>query len=133
MHHSQERGENENVPNLDGVCKREGGQDESQQHGSHLRRNDDTMTIHSVGHHASDGSHQEYRELAGESHAAQQERRPGQPIHEPGLCDRLHPRAGQRNQLPGKEQLKVAVLQRAYTDGPARLFLRAEDIVRGGI
>ena len=60
------------------------------------------------------GRHDEYGDLAGEAHRAQQEGRVGHAIDQPRLRDRLHPGADQRNQLAGKEQLEVAMAECAH-------------------
>ncbi len=72
-------------------------------------RDHDPMPIGAVRHHAADRRNQKHRNLAGEPDRPQQQRRSRQAIHQPRLGDRLHPGADQRDQLAGKEQLKVAM------------------------
>ena len=62
-----------------------------------------------VGDGAAERSQQEDRNLARKSDKAQQHRRAGQPVDEPGLRHGLHPRADQRDELPAEEQPVVPV------------------------
>ena len=52
-------------------------------------------------------------ESAKQSDQTEQNNRAGQTINQPALRDRQHPRPDERDELPGKEKLKVLVPQSA--------------------
>jgi len=55
--------------------------------------------------------------LAGESDCAQQQGGTGESVYQPRLCNALHPRADQRDELSAEEKLEVTVPQSTET-GP---------------
>src|SRR5271165_1201865 len=67
-----------------------------------------------IGGIVADRCDQEHRNLAGKTHRPQQQRRSRHAIHQPRLCDSLHPGPDQRDKLPGEEQLEVTMPQRAH-------------------
>ena len=113
VHHAEQRGEHENLPHLHDLEQGEPGQRAGQQHGSDLGSDHDAMAAVPVGHQAAHGREQKHGNLAGEIDRTQQRRRPGEPVHQPGLRHGLHPGADQRNDLPREEQPEVAMAQRA--------------------
>ena len=73
-----------------------------------------------------------------ESHRAQLQSRPRQPVDQPGLRHGLHPGADQRNQLSAEKQLEVAMPQRASgrpasADGVSSPVSTASAIARSGM
>ena len=61
---------------------------------------------------------QEGRNLPREADHAEQQRRTGQPVHQPAGGDARHPGADQRHALPAEKQAVVAVAQRAQREAP---------------
>ena len=80
-------------------------------------RDHDPLAVVAVGNDASDGRHDEDRNLAGKSDRPQQQRRTGHAIDQPGLGHGLHPGADQRDELTGEEQLEIPVPQGAHGQG----------------
>jgi hypothetical protein len=75
------------------------------------------VTVVPVTKIAAESGQEENWDLAGESEKAEQNRRLGQPLDEPELRSRLHPRANERDKLAREEELKVAVLEGAEAIG----------------
>ena len=67
------------------------------------------MTVVSVRNSSAKRRKEEYRKLRREPDHSQQHDRTGQSVDQPTLRNGLHPRAGQRNDLARKEELKVSV------------------------
>ena len=85
--------------------------DERQDHRCDLRPDHDSLPIAAICGDASDRRHQEHWDLAGETDGSQQQTRARLAINQPGLCNRLHPRADQGNKLTAEEELEIAVAQ----------------------
>src|SRR5579872_1058735 len=91
--HAQERGEQENMPDLHIPRESQSGENGSQNHGSDLSTDDDFLAVVTVGDNSAEGRNQEDGKLAGEAYRAEQERRTCQTIDKPRLGDALHPSA----------------------------------------
>ena len=74
------------------------------------------MAIMSIGESTAEGRKQKNRKLSGESYESEQDGRACQPIDKPRLRHRLHPGAGERNELSAEEESVIPVPEGA--DGP---------------
>ena len=119
VHDAQKGSQQGNVPDTDRL--REGQEREGQRkdHRRGLGGNDDAVPIVAIGQGAAEGRQHEHRNLSGEAHCPQQHRGARKAVDQPGLRDGLHPGAGQRDELPAKEQAKIAMPQRAQHEGGA--------------
>ena len=70
------------------------------------------MAVVSIGKGPAEGRKQKNRKLSCESDESEQDGRAGQPIDEPRLRDRLHPGAGERDELAAEEEPVIPVPQR---------------------
>ncbi len=68
--------------------------------------------VHPFNQNARERRKHEGQDLPGKSHHPEQHRRVRQPPHQPARRQPRHPRANQRDTLPGNKQFEVAVLQR---------------------
>ncbi len=121
VYHPQQRRQNEDVPDPHGAGDGEGRQNERQQHGGGLRADYHPLAAEAIRHDTAQRSDQEHGDLPAEAYQAQQHRRPGEPVDQPGLGDVLHPRAGERDQLAAEEQLEIAITERAQRGGKRQL------------
>ena len=112
IHHAQQSRQHKHMRDLDAMAQHQGRKHQREQHGRRLRGKDDAAAIVTVGNDSTDGREQKYRDLPRKPNRSQQQPRSGHPVNQPRLRHALHPRAGQRNQLSGKEELKIAVAQR---------------------
>ena len=119
---SQKRREHENFGHSDHTSQSQSGQDEGEDHRGDLCPDHHTMAVVTVGNDAAERGGQEHGNLAGEAHRPQQKRRSGDPVHEPGLGNTLHPRTDKRNELAGEEELEIAMLERAQCGRQRRLL-----------
>src|SRR5689334_15959227 len=71
------------------------------------------MATVAVSDRAGDRREHEHRNLAAEGGDPEQRGRAGEPVDEPRLGHRLHPRAGDRDQLTAEEELIIAVTEGA--------------------
>ena len=83
-------------------------------------RDHDMAPVAAIGGDPAERRKQKDRDLAGEPHRSQQQRRTSQPVDEPRLRHGLHPGADQRDQLSAEEELEVAMTQRPSSHLPAR-------------
>ena len=110
---AEQRRKREDVPDADDAAKRECGEPERQHHHRALRRDENAAPVQPIGQDTAKRGEQEHRNLAREADEPEQQRRSRQAIDEPGLRDHLHPRADERDELPGDEEPVVAGPQRA--------------------
>ena len=122
VHHPEERGQYEYQPDatFNLVGKSESCQDKRQQHRCDLRGDDHPLPVKTIGNDPSNGRKQENRNLAGKTHSPKLQTRPGQPVDEPRLRHRLHPRADQGDKLSTEEKLEVTVSKRPSRRLPPR-------------
>jgi CRISPR/Cas system endoribonuclease Cas6 (RAMP superfamily) len=128
VHHPERRRQHEDVPDAHPAGEREGRQRESQQHGGRLGGDDQAVAAVAVGHDASRGRQQEHRNLGSKPGRAQQHRRSREPVNQPRLRHILHPGADEGDELAGKEEPEIAVLEGAQ----GRRKWHATFIVRAG-
>ena len=76
-----------------------------------LRDRHDALPVDLIGEHAAGQHEHDRRRRAREADEAEKERRVGEPIDEPALRDRLHPRADVRDELRGPEAAVVGFLE----------------------
>jgi hypothetical protein len=95
VHDAEERRDGNHMPHSYGPLERQHREKPGQQHRRRLRGDDDGAAIGVIGGDPADGREKKDGDLAGESDGAEQERRAGQPVDEPRLRDRLHPRPRQ--------------------------------------
>ena len=115
--HAEAAGQHQHVPHADRARERERGEDQRQHHRRALRRDDDAVATRAIRHRASDRRKEENRREADERRDAEQRGRASQPEDEPRFGHRLHPRAGERNQLAAEEQAIVAMTESAEEGG----------------
>ncbi len=111
VRHAQQRRQHQDVPHLHLPRERQRRQEKRQHHGCRLGPDHDPLPVVAVGHRPAQWSHQQDRNLARESHRAQQQRGAREPVDQPRQRHGLHPRAGHGDELPAEEELEVAVLQ----------------------
>ena len=86
--------------------------------GERLRDEEDPAPIPAVDEDAGDRSQHERRDLSGEPDDAEEPRRSGHSIHEPGRGDLRHPGADQRDALSREEEPEVAMAKGAADRRP---------------
>jgi hypothetical protein len=69
------------------------------------------MAIMPISKNTADGREQKNRKLSSEGNKAEQDGRAGQAIDKPRLRHRLHPGAGERNELPAEEEPIISILE----------------------
>ncbi len=111
--HAEQRREYDHFPHANPMSERERGQHECEQHRRGLRHDHHAVPVVTIHHGSAERRYQKNRNLRCKSHQAQHQRRACQPIHKPCLRHTLHPGAHEGNKLPGKEELEVAMPQRA--------------------
>jgi hypothetical protein len=111
--HANEPGDREDVPHLHAPGECEAGQHEGEEHRGRLRGQQNRVPPARVRDGPAKRREQEDGDLAGKPDESQEHGGPGEAVHQPGLCDGLHPRTGQRDQLAAEEQLVIAMAQRA--------------------
>ena len=82
-------------------------------HHRDLRDEQNAPPVEPVGDDARERRDQQHRRLSHKRHETQQERRIRQPVNQPRLRDRLHPKADQRNRLARKEEPVIPVAKDA--------------------
>ena len=83
------------MPNLHFAGQRQPRQDQGQDHRKGLRSDNDAVAVGAVCHRAAEWGEKKNRNLTGETYGTQQQRGPGQAVHQPGLGNALHPRPDQ--------------------------------------
>ncbi len=101
------------MPDSNVSGQRQHGKDEGQDHRYRLGRDQNPMAVGSIRRRPADRREEKDRDLGGERRHAEQRRRAGEPVHQPRLGDRLHPGAGERNQLSREEELVIAMAEGA--------------------
>ena len=109
---SAQDGEHDDVPRLHQLAPDERGHRERQNHRAGLRDDDDGTFRITIGHPAAPGGEEEHRRGGGRGDKTEQGLRSGELIDEPALRGRRHPRAGERDELAGKEEAEIPVLER---------------------
>ena len=71
------------MPDLDNLGKGKSCQNEREDHRRGLRGNHDAPAVVPVGYRSTDGGEKENRDLAGKTHDAKKNGRPGETIDEP--------------------------------------------------
>src|ERR1035438_8490052 len=97
------------MPDVHRFGEREAGERESDRNGSGLRADHDAPPATAVGYDSSQRRQEKDRNLARETHRAQQHRGAGKAVHQPRLGNVLHPGADEGNQLPAEEKLEISV------------------------
>ena len=97
----------------DAAGQRERAQHEREHHRRRLRDDEDAMAAPAIRERSAERGDEEDRDLAGEADDPEEQRRAREPVDEPRLRHRLHPRADERDQLTAQEELVVAVAQRS--------------------
>ncbi|OGP54726.1 MAG: hypothetical protein A2Y65_11335 [Deltaproteobacteria bacterium RBG_13_52_11] len=69
------------------------------------------MAIMPIGKSTAEGREQKNRKLSRECNESEQDCRARQPIDKPRLGHRLHPGAGERNELPAEEEPVIPMLE----------------------
>ena len=132
VHRAQQRRERNDFPHADASGERQRRQRERQHHRRRLRRDHHALARPPVGHESRQRREQKNGNLAHEAEHAEQHRRSRQPVNQPRLRDRLHPRADQRNNLSAEKKLEISMLQRAENrGGPALPGWSRRQICRG--
>jgi hypothetical protein len=90
---------------------------ERQQHRKGLRGHHAPVPAIPVADISTDRSQYQHRNLVGKAEYTEQRRGTRQPVHQPQLRSRLHPRSDQRNELACNEQLKIAMFECAKARG----------------
>jgi hypothetical protein len=111
--HANEGGDREDLPHLHVPGECQAGQHQGEEHRGRLCGQQNRVPPARVGDGPAKGRKQEDGDLAGKPDRSQEHGRPGEAVHQPGLRDGLHPRAGQRDQLTAEEELVIAMAQRA--------------------
>ena len=106
---AEQRGQGEHVPHLDAAGEDQRRENQRKDHRRGLRRDEDVTAVEAVGRRAAEGREKQDRDLARESGEAEKRRRTSQAVDQPRLCDLLHPRADERDELSGEEEAVVAV------------------------
>ncbi len=111
--HPLQRGERDDFPQRDDMCQRERRQGERLDGAGGLRPHQQLAAIEALHPHARKRPQRKRNDLSREAYDAQQQRRMGQVIDQPGRRQPRHPGADHRDALTEEEELEVAVPQRS--------------------
>ncbi len=117
IHDADEKSDEDELPFVNYVREGQCCQYKGENHGKRLSNDDAAMPVIAVAHVAAHPGQKEHGHLIGEAEDSEENGGTGQFIDEPLLRRGLHPRADQRNHLPGDEELKVPVLEGAEPRG----------------
>lgn len=132
---ASEDGEHDDLPRLDQLAPNERGHRERHQHLARLRNDDHRAFRITIGHPAAPRGEEKHRRGGGRGDETEQHLRPGELINEPALRGRGHPRSGERDELAGKEEAEIPMLEGSesfserdaaggHAPGPARHVFR---------
>jgi hypothetical protein len=98
------------LPHGNQTAGRQCAQEEGLHHKKDLSVAANFVATEAVGNNAAKRTKNNSRNLSSERNESEHERRMGQTVHKPRLRHALHPIASARDELPGKEQTKIAMV-----------------------